>query len=242
MTCINETLSTISPCCIVDDSNLTINTHNFNLTHNEGPTIYKAVKIFNKNVSYFPTFDAIFFNQIELIFIVNSGLKEIHQNDLKTLTKMTHLSLSGNDLSSLDAGTFKFNTYLEFLDLSDNEITQIHTNAFLQLAKLNFLNLTNNFCVSVEKSGRDVEILVKDILKDKCKFKDNFFDKIDDSKKIIYLIIGFICLVVLFLLQSICCCCCLRKNKKAQKGSIEAPSLQRDRSNSGNRYREVNWN
>jgi len=97
---------------------------------------------------YFPRGLNKFFKNLKGIAINYSGLKEIHQCDLKDFPKMELLYLFGNNLEILEENLFEFNPNLEIISLRYNKISHIDPNVFNKLTKLHSLNFESNKCVT----------------------------------------------------------------------------------------------
>ena len=74
----------------------------------------------NRKLHYFPRGLEKFFKNLNAIYIGTSGLKEIHQADLKSLTNLIYLSLSNNEIEVIEEGLFDFNFDLIFISQLQN--------------------------------------------------------------------------------------------------------------------------
>lgn len=99
-------------------------------------------------INYFPRGFETFFGNIKAIFIRNSNLKEIHQGDLKSFSKLVEIYLHENSLEVLEEGLFDFNLNLEFVSFENNEIAHIGPNVFDHLNKLRYLYFDSNSCIN----------------------------------------------------------------------------------------------
>jgi len=95
---------------------------------------------------YFPRGLDKFFKNLKEIYILNTGLKEIHQSDLKPFPKLENLYLSENQLEKIEENLFEFNPNLKVIDLTSNRISYIHPNVFDKLTKLTELYIYGNNC------------------------------------------------------------------------------------------------
>jgi len=109
-------------------------------------------------VHYFPRGLNNFFKNFNGIYIYTTGLKEIHQNDLKDFPKLTGLILFSNNLEILEENLFEFNPKLELIDLSSNQISHIDPNVFDKLTNLNTLYLGGNTCINMEAVRDPTEV------------------------------------------------------------------------------------
>jgi len=124
--------------------------------------------ILNKVVQYFPQGLENIFKDLRTIEISDSGLKVVHQSDLKTFSKLTELSLNNNQLEVIESGLFDFNLNLELINLKNNKISFIDSRVF-DLVKLRFLSLESNICIDMktEIGLTDVQNVIKAV-KNQC--------------------------------------------------------------------------
>jgi len=107
---------------------------------------------------YFPRDIIKFFTNIKGIAIRETGLKEIHQNDLKDFPKLKNLYLYNSNLEIIEENLFEFNPDLELIYLNTNKITHIDPTVFNNLTKLKTLFLNSNICISMEASNNPTEV------------------------------------------------------------------------------------
>jgi len=100
-------------------------------------------------IHYFPHGINKFFTNIKGIAIRETGLKEIHQSDLKDFPKLVELWLYFSDLEILEENLFEFNPNLNLIELSSNKIKHIDPKVFDNLIKLKTLNLVSNKCIDM---------------------------------------------------------------------------------------------
>ena len=101
-------------------------------------------------IHYFPRGLDKFFKNLKGIQISDTGLKEIHQSDLKHFTQLKVLYLFSNQLEVLEENLFEFNPNLELINLDTNKISYIDPNVFDKLTKLKNLYLSKNACFDME--------------------------------------------------------------------------------------------
>jgi len=100
-------------------------------------------------IHHFPRGLNKIFKKLKGILITGSGLKEIHQSDLKDFPKLIFLSLSSNNLEILEENLFQFNLNLEVIYLDSNKISHIDPSVFEKLTKLKTLYLQSNSCINM---------------------------------------------------------------------------------------------
>jgi len=113
----------------------------------------EAFSVYQGQIHYFPRGLNQFFTNLKGILIYNTGLKEIHQSDLKDFPKLTSLYLYRNNLEILEDHLFEFNPDLEEIYLYFNKITHIDSNVFAKLTKLKTLYLNSNTCINMGASN-----------------------------------------------------------------------------------------
>jgi len=114
-------------------------------------------------IHYFPRGLNEFFKNIKGIYIGKTGLKELHQSDLKHFPKLITLASLSSDLEILEENLFEFNPNLDYIDLGINKITHIDPNVFDKLTKLNTLYLWSNTCINMFalKNQTEVQNVIK---------------------------------------------------------------------------------
>jgi len=124
----------------------------YNSQNVEGFSVTKGI------IHFFPYDFIKFFENIKGIEIGGTGLKEIHQSELKDFPKLMYLHLYSNNLENLEENLFEFNPNLEFIDLSSNKISHIDPNVFDKLTKLKSLNLESNICINTKAENNQQEV------------------------------------------------------------------------------------
>jgi len=114
-------------------------------------------------IHYFPRGLNKFFKNLKGIQIYNTGLKEIHQSDLKDFPKLTNIWLGLSDLEIIEENLFEFNPNLEFIYFGSNKISHIDPHVFDKLLKLNNLWLRFNTCINMyaEKNSTAIQNIIR---------------------------------------------------------------------------------
>jgi hypothetical protein len=108
----------------------------------------EVVDVFQRGrIFYFPQGLTNFFKNLKGIRIEATGLKEIHQSDLKDYSKLKALWLYGNNLEVLEENLFEFTPNLEWISVVNNKITHVDPHVFDKLVKLNTLYIYENPCI-----------------------------------------------------------------------------------------------
>lgn len=107
-----------------------------------------AISAFGKKILYFPRGLQKIFPKLFFIFIINSQLREIRQEDLQGFTKLRELNLQGNEIKSLKKNLFDSNPELEVIFLCHNKISSVDPEVFSNLNYLKVLSLLNNTCIN----------------------------------------------------------------------------------------------
>lgn len=105
-------------------------------------------------LAYFPQSLEKFFPNLEEIYIWNSSLREIKQENLKPFTSLKILHLKDNQIEELDSNLFEFNTGLHNIHLGNNKIRLVGKGIFGPLQYLPFVHLENNTCINEEAISR----------------------------------------------------------------------------------------
>jgi len=109
-----------------------------------------AFQVFDKGqINYFPRDLNKFFQNLKGIYIGNTGLKEIHQSDLRDFPKLTNLYLYTSNMEILEENLFEFNPNLDYIYLLSNKISHIDSKVFDKLIKLKTLYLNTNPCINM---------------------------------------------------------------------------------------------
>jgi len=90
-----------------------------------------------------------FFKNLKGVCIYSTGLKEIHQSDLKDFPKLEDIYLHNNNLEILEENLFEFNPNLEYIYLQSNKISHIDPKVLDKLSKLKYLHLESNSCINM---------------------------------------------------------------------------------------------
>jgi len=118
-----------------------------------------AISVYNKAlVHYFPRGLTNFFKNLKGIEIQSTGLKEVHQSDLKDYPNLNNLWLWNSNLEIIEENLFEFNPNLEAIYLSSNNISHIDSNVFDKLTKLKSLYLASNTCINMVASNNPTEV------------------------------------------------------------------------------------
>jgi Leucine-rich repeat (LRR) protein len=157
--------------------------------HFEGQTDQNVMGFLaeNNKIQFFPRNLHEIFKNLELILIMRSQLKEIHQKDLKHFPNLEFLCLDFNEIEVIDANLFASNPNLIFISLSFNKIQHVGPESFHKLKKLNYLLMNSNSCIDMYAENDLIE--VKHVIKHtklKCSKNNNFW---------IVFVIVFICVI-----------------------------------------------
>lgn len=91
------------------------------------------------------------------------GNRLIELSSLSSLTSLTDLILSSNQLSNLTEDVFRNVTALENLDLSENQLTSLPTNLFRDLFRITALHLHNNNLSTVDAKLFEDQMLIQQL-------------------------------------------------------------------------------
>lgn len=96
------------------------------------------------NVKYMPNKVGNTFNKLKILILRDCGLKKLSKDDFVTLEELFEIQISGNEISSIDAGVFDELTLLKSLNLSENKIKVLPSKIFAMLRALVSLDLSKN--------------------------------------------------------------------------------------------------
>ena len=80
----------------------------------------------------------------------NSKLTSIPKGFFKSNTKLNWIALDGNEITTLEDGTFKGLDQLTILGLENNKISKVDKNAFEGMKKIEQLSLYGNNLTTLE--------------------------------------------------------------------------------------------
>lgn len=134
---------------VVTTSNTTVSKVN----GNSSPDVNRHIlSIQRQTLHYIPNGIAKLFPGLLSLDISDSNLKVIKQANLKPFNKLQELALVHNDLETLDADLFDFNTELVFLNLAYNRIKFVGENVLTPLTKLQSALFNGNICVDASET------------------------------------------------------------------------------------------
>ncbi|XP_070504107.1 adhesin Ata autotransporter-like [Chironomus tepperi] len=143
----------------------------------------EGIQVHSKGqIHFFPRGLNKIFKNLKAIFIYTTGLKEVHQSDLKDFPNLKHLSLTKNSLEILEKDLFEFNPNLENIYLNSNKISHIDPNVFDKLTNLKTLYLSSNACIDMtaENNPTSVQNIIK-TAKNQCTNSD--YSNLEQSVK-----------------------------------------------------------
>lgn len=107
--------------------------------------IYRSPSCF-----YVPSGIADNFQNVKVLVIAFTGLKEITREDLKPLILLENLYIDNNELESLDKDLFISNSLITTINLSNNKIKSVGIHALEPLTNLQKINFSNNACIDLD--------------------------------------------------------------------------------------------
>jgi len=118
----------------------------------------EAIQVTQGQIHYFPRGLNKFFKNLKGILIASTGLKEIHQSDLKDYPKLMNLYLYSSNLEVIEENLFEFNPNLNYIYFDSNKISHIDPKVFVNLIKLNRLYLTSNTCINMYADNNPTQL------------------------------------------------------------------------------------
>ena len=130
--------------------------HEGNKTNND------VIGLFSESefIEYFPKDAEKFFGNLEAIQLLFCPLKEILQSDLKSLTKLTYLSIGHSHIEVIEEGLFDYNPNLQYLIFDGSKVIHIDPNVFDNLSKLKTFHVYALPCSGQLRSELDFEIKI----------------------------------------------------------------------------------
>lgn len=81
---------------------------------------------------------------VEVLWLIDAKISEIHKEAFDGCTKVRELNISMNTIQHLEAGVFDGLTNLKSLDLANNKLTVFHPKFVENLKSLSLLDLSSN--------------------------------------------------------------------------------------------------
>lgn len=136
--------------------------------HMEGRTNADVKKLYLKKQSCPRMLRKIpsFFPNLEILYVMNSNLQKLTNEDLDGLTKLKVLDVSHNPIKLLEENVFEGHSTIEKISFFDCHLTQIHVNALDPLINLSAAYFDYNVCTEFRCDDEyEVERLKLDIRK-----------------------------------------------------------------------------
>lgn len=108
----------------------------------------EKLHINSRGLQYMPKGLDQFFPDLEAIWIENSELKVIEQEDFKNFRNLKDLYMVNNKIEKLDSDLFQFNPELRAIQFNANKIKVIGRNILSPLTKLDQADFSNNDCIN----------------------------------------------------------------------------------------------
>lgn len=105
------------------------------------------VKIIDQLVLFLPSGIVNHFPFLSVLRIWSSGLRSLVQEDIRDMKYLTDLSLSGNDLETLNSNLFHFNQRLIKIDFTRNRLKHVGLNLLKPLKNLVYADFYRNDCI-----------------------------------------------------------------------------------------------
>lgn len=170
-TCVAKNLTIDSP----DDREITEITGTY--LSGKGFEDVEHFRVANQTIEYLPQNLSNFFPNIKAVYLWNTQLKEIHQDDFKPFGKKLEIILIySNLIEYLEENVFAYNKNLRYVYLDSNRIKFIHENVFDNLKKLKTLWVHGNDCtigddVMYTDNNRDEVLRIVLKIREKCSGK-----------------------------------------------------------------------
>lgn len=104
---------------------------------------------------YVPSGIADNFQNLKVLVIAFTGLKEITHEDLKPLVHLENLYIDNNQLESLEKKLFVSNPQITTINLSNNRIKHVAPQILEPLTNLQKINFSQNVCVDFDAVDKE---------------------------------------------------------------------------------------
>jgi len=150
------------------DPNTKVSKINGNNLITKSSSFITGLSIDNKKTQYIPSNLGEKFTDLIALRIKNGRLKELVQEDIKSLTKLKYLNLDDNDIENLENDLFEYNKKLELIWFSKNKIKNVGSAVFDNLKSLGNLDLFGNKCITRRASFAGSVLLLLEQVKQNC--------------------------------------------------------------------------
>lgn len=118
-------------------------------------------------VHHMPSSLEQYFPQLEVLQIWSCGLRSLTKNDIKVFEDLKEVSMSGNEIETLQSDLFAANPKVTKIDFSRNNLKHIGFNLLVPLENLMFVDFYQNFCIN-DGSRNRIGTLVRNLRRN-CK-------------------------------------------------------------------------
>lgn len=141
--------------------------HQASMTNENVKFFYVNVKI----VRYMPTNLEEFFENLEVIQILNSRLVEVSNEDFKPWgDKLKKVWFNSNDITMVPADLFKYNPNMEFIAFYHTKVSHVYDGVFDSLKHLTTLYFESNPCHNANAINNRAEVIkIINEVERKCK-------------------------------------------------------------------------
>ena len=126
------------------NNSATISSPDINLANEQNENVTEIGGHNIKNLEYLPVDIVNSFPMIKKFTIYKTSLKAISKKNFRGLRHLVHLSLSFNQISSIDENTFDDQVKVINIRLDDNKLTSLPSKVFSKLSNLDSLFLNKN--------------------------------------------------------------------------------------------------
>lgn len=109
-----------------------------------------------------------FFPNLVVFRWFNGHLSAISADDFKPFQKLASLSLTRNNLDTLDGNLFEYSEKLQVIDFSDNPLQHVGYDLFATLGWLERANFTLCDCIDYDALNREEVLQLNDMIPVKC--------------------------------------------------------------------------
>ena len=107
-------------------------------------THVQTLELYNNNITLFERDCFVLLTELQVLILLQCGLRSIELGAFNGLTKLRDLCLEGNEISEILPGTFENLISLEKLELKNNNLKHLDRNMFSGLFNLVYINIYGN--------------------------------------------------------------------------------------------------
>jgi hypothetical protein len=152
--------------------------------HQPGRSNSDVAQVFIKDQScpYLPRNLGTFFSNLEIFYVMMSGVQELMRKDLEGLNKLKVFDVSHNPIKRLKKNFFQDHSSLEIVSFFECELSVIEKGALVPLTNLSRANFEYNKCINHLGLKGSWSMIELDSEIEKCRPSEDDADYEDDDE------------------------------------------------------------